>query len=216
MISTKKKVLAVSLVLVVIAIMSSGSLAWFNAKDQVTNTFKIATDDNGDIDFSIDLFETDENGDKEDTGLTFEDLLPGSVCDKDPTIKNTGDYNMYARVKVTVDNATALKTAFAKYGITDLSTVFGGYDDSKWTRGEIIENADDDTLTYVYYCNDVLAPDDEATLFTTVTIPGEFVQEDCEGFTEFSLDIAAEAIQSDELPDSVTDAQSAFSTCWDY
>lgn len=206
----KKKVLTLALVLCVVAILSVGSLAWFNAKDEVKNTFKVATDSEGKANFSIDLFEHKANGDKEDVGLTFENILPGSQLSKDPTIQNTGAYNEYARVKVTVNHANAWKTACNKYGISDLATIFGGYDAAKWTRGEVITETNGDTLTYVYYLNRVLAPNSDEILFTSVTIPTQFVQADFAGMTDFTLDIVAEAIQADNLPATVTNAQGAF------
>ena len=39
---TKKKVLLASLAICLVAIISFGTLAWFTADDQVTNTFLVA------------------------------------------------------------------------------------------------------------------------------------------------------------------------------
>ena len=109
----KKKVLSLSLVIIMIAILSFSSLAWFNDRDSVTNEFMIATsDDPSDPDdiFSVDVWEeVDTDGDGEvDTvkpgedadggGATFEDILPGSELIKKPVIENTGAYDQYIRV----------------------------------------------------------------------------------------------------------------------
>ena len=58
----KKKIVVVSLAVSLVAILSLGSLAWFNAKDEITNKFQVATDDEGAPEFSIDVKEnaTDE------------------------------------------------------------------------------------------------------------------------------------------------------------
>ena len=55
---SKKKILSLSLVVIMIAILSFSSLAWFNDSDSVKNDFHIATsDDPSDPDdiFSVDV-----------------------------------------------------------------------------------------------------------------------------------------------------------------
>ena len=42
---TKKKVFVTALAICLVAILSMGSLAWFNASDTITNKFKIADSD---------------------------------------------------------------------------------------------------------------------------------------------------------------------------
>ena len=205
--NTKKKVLVVALIVGLVAILSIGSLAWFTAKDEVTNTFKFATDEHGQVDFSIDLYEhkPDPNDqtkiDSGDLGLkdgaTYMKVLPGIAYFKDPTVKNTGDYDQWVRVKVTVNHANAWKAACTKYSITDLSSIFGGYVEADWTRGEIISDTNGDTLTYEYYLNSKLVPDATKTMFTSVTIPKEFTQEDVVGMENFTVTVKAEAIQAD-------------------
>ena len=77
---TKKKVLVAALAICLVAIISSGSLAWFNATDSVTNTFKVATDDNvTDPAFSVKVSETDLSGGETVDGVTYYAVLPGDV-----------------------------------------------------------------------------------------------------------------------------------------
>ena len=97
---TKKKVFVAALAVCLVAILSLGTLAWFNARDEVTNKFMV-TDSEQDPDkiFSVDLYETkvDENGDpvvpyeKTDDGNTYDDIAPGDLLTKDPTVENTGN-----------------------------------------------------------------------------------------------------------------------------
>ena len=55
---TKKKVFVAALALSLIAIISVGTLAWFQATDEVTNYFQVSTDDETQKpDFKLDLFE---------------------------------------------------------------------------------------------------------------------------------------------------------------
>lgn len=208
----KRKVFVVALALCLVAILSTGSLAWFNATDTITNEFKVATsqDDPTKVDFSIDVFEHNPDGSENQNGLTFDAILPGMTYAKDPTVKNTGFYNEYVRVFVTVSDAAAWTAACAKYGITDLTTIFGGYVDAKWTLGTVTPDTEADTLTYEYYLNRVLSKGGDEVLFTSVTIPYQFTVEDMETLLDFTLTVKAEAIQADALPDTVTDAQGAF------
>ena len=60
---SKKKVLVVALVVCLIAILSMGTLAWFNYTDDITNKFMVATDSEGTPDFSLDIWETENDDD---------------------------------------------------------------------------------------------------------------------------------------------------------
>jgi len=209
----KNRILAMALVLCLVAIIGFGSLAYFTADAKVTNTFKTTTsNDPNAVLFALDLYETsnDTAGGTTNTGNTYSDIIPGGEVNKDPTVKNTGLYPQWVRMKITVSNANEWKTACAKHGITDLATIFGDFN-PLWDREEITEDTAANTLTYVYYLNDILKPGDTSTIFKTVTIPAAFTVEDMNGLKEFTLEIVAEAIQSEHTGDS---AQEAFADCW--
>lgn len=248
----KRNILTLALVICLIAIMACGSLAYFTDKESVTNVFKTsfdATDKDGDGDiddddikdsiFSIVVYETDNtknDGSVTYEGNTYDKILPGITYDKDPTVKNTGSYDAYIRVHVTVNKAQEWTTAIAKHmeqldtdkdGKYDLTSIFGGFDKDMWTRfGEEPEveqvtekdsetGADvvvDTTLTYIFYLNETLAVDDTATLFTDVTIPACFDVDDMLALREFNLEITADAIQ--KMNTGVT-AYEAFTNYWD-
>lgn len=208
----KKKVLVTALAVSLIAILSLGTLAWFNATDEITNTFKVADSDDPDTtpDFSVDVFETDEEDNKIE-GNEYLDILPGDVLHKDPTVKNTGEYDMYTRVIVTLSDANVWLTAANKYKIaSNLSNADAQWillesmtdiDTNNWKRyDKPVYDKDADTLVYVYYYDDVVAPDAETTpVFETVTIPTQLQQKDMdfgEG-VDFTIHVKAEAIQAD-------------------
>ena len=213
--STKKKVLAAALIVSLIAILSFGTLAWFNATDTATNTFKIAKSDDpsNDPDFKVEVFETDENGDETD-GLEFTDVAPGAELDKDPTVRNTGDYGLYARLVVTLSDAATWKAAATRYSLaTDANNVLEAIVDginAHWVRFDNpVFDATADTLTYVYYYDAVVAkaadaPNNETEpLFTKVEIPGAFEQSDMDYGTDglFTVTVRADAVQSDNILD---------------
>ena len=220
---SKKKWLSLALVVIMIAILSFSTLAWFNDTDEVTNKFVVATsDDPADPDdiFSVDVWEnvdtdgdgtpdTTKPGEDADGGeAVFENILPGAKYVKEPVIENTGAYDQYIRVVVTLSDGKAWMDALgAGY---DLSTIFLGHDETLWTRETGTLTADGE-LVYVYYLNEVLAPADTATLFTHVQLPTSLTQEDMARLNgNFTLNIRADAIQTENLGDGVDTAVEAF------
>ena len=212
---TKKKILVVALAVCLVAILSMGTLAWFNATDDITNEFHLSTsEEDPDAIFSVDVWEyiDGDTTTPDDDGHTFDNIVPGDVFEKEPHVENTGSYDQWIRVKVSITEGQ--KWVSALNGI-DLATVFGGHDETVWTRYDapVIDNATGD-LVYTYYLNDKLVPDADVILFKTVTIPSTLTQEDMV-FTNgvFKLKIVAEAIQADNTGNT---AKEAFDNCWTY
>ena len=98
----KKKVLAIALAVAMIAIMVSGTLAYFTAEDKVTNTFTIGS-------VLIDIWENNMPTDKEQ--LEFDEPLVPIVNTQDPSqdvsyipkvvkVENTGLNAAYIRVHI--------------------------------------------------------------------------------------------------------------------
>ena len=206
----KKKVFVTSLAVCLIAILSLGSLAWFNAEDSITNKFKVAdSDGDGTPDFSVDVWETDPENpdDKDKDGVTYEEILPGDVLAKNPTVENTGDYDQWIRVYVTFDEFSKIEAACQRTGITSDLRTWLDVDTTAWIADDNATVVEGDTATYVYYFNYKLAKDQTAVLFNTVTIPGAFEQQDMEYVSgDFSITIKAEAIQADNTGDTAMEA----------
>ena len=217
----KSKVLVIALIVSVAAIISIGSLAWFTAKDDVTNTIKLA--DN----FKITVFEhnfNDPNTAVTTEGVTYTNIMPGQKIPKDPTVKNTGNHPEWVRVKVTLSHYNEVWKSLVATG-TDLTTLFDGYSDAIW------EQADGDpvvvpavtegtpapsTVTITFYLRNKLEPYSDTTnnqykLFNSVTIPGTLTSEQAKTMNgQFTIKVEAEAIQAENLPSSVTTPQQAF------
>lgn len=222
----KKKILALSLAVCLVAILSFSTLAWFSDSDSVDNKFQIAdSTQNPNNIFSVDVREkvdidgdgifdpqvdaTVDVGDVLDGGYTYEDILPGDKLYKEPIVVNTGPYSQYVRVKVTIDNADTWKALLEGYHL-DLVDVFDGYDEAKWTRyDDPTWSADGKKVTYVFYLDRVLNPTERESLFTHVMIPKQFTQHDMAHFVggAFSMNIVAEAVQSEHTG---ADAYAAF------
>lgn len=217
----KKKVFVSALAISLIAILSFGTLAWFTDSDSIKNDFMITdsenTEDADDV-FSIVVYETkvdvdgnivkDADGNPEITydGNEYKNIAPGDVLKKDPTIKNTGKYDQWVRVKVTISNAANWLGLVRKYGLVLEKDLFTDFDGTAW-RSEGVATPDaNDKITFTYYLKDTLEADEEVTLFTNVTIPSVFTQEDMLAVKDFSLDILAEAVQVENTKDNAYDA----------
>jgi len=218
---TKKKVFVSALVISLVAIISMGTLAWFNASDSVENKFMIAdSETDPDKVFSVELYETkvDENGvpvvPAETTKAnTYDNIAPGDILTKDPTVKNTGKYDQWIRLNVTLTDAADWMSVLQYCGITTLETVFDGYDEKLWQsegNDNPVLNADG-SLTFTYYLKDKLAPTETATLFTAIKIPEKISQDEIVYVNEFNINIVAEALQADNTGDS---AKAAFDAYW--
>ena len=219
---TKKKVFVVALVVSLIAILSLGSLAWFNASDSVENKFMITdSETNPDDVVSVDVYETlvDENGDPVDPvqktdSNTYDDIAPGDVLTKDPTVENTGKYDQWIRLNVTLTNAENWMSVLKYFNITTLETIFQGYDAGIWQsegNDTPVLNADC-SVTFTYYLKDKLTPGETATLFTAVKIPEQITQDEIVYINEFNLNIVAEALQADNTGDN---CKAAFDAYWE-
>lgn len=233
---TKKKLFAAALAVCLVSILSFSTLAWFNASESVTNKFMVASTGSGlgddtkpqDKIFSLDLWEkvdVDGDGTVEDdekisyrqdgkSGWEYDNILPGVPYDKAPTAENTGSYDQYIRMVVTVNNAQDWQTILGKYGITDLGSIFLGHDETKWTRDMGTVLTENDSISYVYYLDEKLAPTETATLFTQVKLPGNLTQDDVVALTNsagevgFDIAVRADAIQTEGL--GADNAQAAF------
>lgn len=101
----KKKILSLALVVALIAIMVTGSLAYFTADDEVTNTFTVGS-------VKIEIYENDKATDE--PVVEFDPLTPvvntnpsedESYQDKVVEVKNTGANAAYIRVHIAVPTA---------------------------------------------------------------------------------------------------------------
>lgn len=218
----KRRTFALALALCLLLIIGFGTLAYFQSSQNLTNYFAVAgienpKDPQATIDpnalFSMKLDEDDITSTDESvrttTGNIYKDIMPGDTLYKDPTVYNTGKYDAWMRVKVTVTDFAAWSRICASHGITDLTEIFGGYDATDWSRfeGDDIVDAKKDEYTYVFYHNAKLAEDQSATLFETMTIPASFTVQDMADLATFQLKITGESIQAQNTGDT---ARAAF------
>ena len=226
---TKKKVFVAALALCLIATVSAGSLAWFSAQDTVENKFYVAdsADDTptaGEI-FSLDVYEYTEDSptDKVATTETYKDVLPGDVLKKEPHVANTGYYDQYIRVIVTISDAANWQTILGtNFNDATLLACFEGFDQTMWTNIETAVDTATNEIRIVMYYNGILDGTDTAndaisgttsdiTVFTAVKIPVAMEQDDAASFGAdgFSINVRAQAVQTENVG---ADAVAAFTT----
>ncbi len=234
--NTKRKIFVAALAISLVAIISMGSLAWFSGSDSVKNNFMVATstDDQPEDVFSVDVYEVKPDGTKEQTGLSYTDVLPGDQLEKKAHVANTGYYDQYIRVIVTISDAPAWQAMLGTgFNDTTLLSCFEGFNQSKWNHitTEVYnkgttDNAADDVIRIVMYYNDVLEGDHDSnpgdiTVFTGVNIPSVMTQThavlfDDDSVEGFTIDVLAQAVQTENVvPDGTaagSEAYAAFGT----
>lgn len=224
---TKKKVFVAALAICLVAIISVGSLAWFSAQDSVENKFYVADsdDDTADEIFSVDVYEYTEDSPtvKVPAGETYNDITPGDVLKKEPHVANTGHYDQYIRVVVTISDAAVWQNMLgASFNDATLLACFDGFDQTKWNNISTEVLTASDEIRIVMYYNGILDGSDTAndatsgttsdiTVFNNVKIPTAMEQDDAAAFGTdgFSIIVKAQAVQTENVGDS---AYAAFQT----
>lgn len=157
----KKKILSLALVIALFAIMVGGTLAYFSAEDEVTNTFTVGS-------VKIEIYENDIA--TENDAYPFGPLVPvvnttnpaedDSYHAKSVEVKNTGLNDAYVRTHI------AIPSKLVGYLYLDLN-------EAGWTRQQdstaTVEGVDYVVFTYDY--NEKLAPN----AFTTELLKGAYL-----------------------------------------
>lgn len=220
---TKKKVFVMALAVSLVAILSFATLAWFSAEDDVTNKFNFATSEDTDVtDFGVDIYEVDKDGkeydvDPENGGITYENIIPGDELVKKAFVKNisttaisaTGNtnYSQFVRATVKISDGGVIHATSALDALATVNAILDF--DPAWTIDSCVYDGTAKEYVVVLYGNDVLEPNTEAPLFTTVTVPNWLTVENANEMGDtFSISVKAEAVQSDNT--GYTTAKDAF------
>lgn len=99
----KKRILSLALVVVMVALVAAGSLAYFTDTDSEKNTFTV-----GKVD--IDVSETNKINGVEVTGNEFANVMPGTKITKTAVVTNNSSEDAYVRVVVHLNHHLGLYT----------------------------------------------------------------------------------------------------------
>lgn len=217
----KKKLLSLALVVIMVATISFSSLAWFTDSGSVKNDFTIGGAGQGDADkiFSMEIKEKVDGEEQPVEGMLFEKVLPGDDYTKEAYITNTGSYDQYIRVTMTITDWMLING-----GVTGRNGVVTIKMDKDFTEnwqivGQVNANNADklltvnstgcydeatDMLTVTMYLKHKLIPGETVQILDSVHIADKATQDDftAEGFADgFQILIKAEAVQTENILD---------------
>lgn len=210
-----KKVLVISLVAIMVAILSFNTLAWFTDADNATNDFTINGAGNGDGTedeiFSVEVKENVDGEDEPVDEMTFEDVLPGANYKKEAFVTNTGSNDQYIRVTLTVSDWALVKDiisinmddAFASNWVIDTADVSIDADGNLSAADAAVDA--NGNLVVIIYLDQILAPAEKVDLMDYVSISKDATQADftAEGFADgFIIDVHADAVQTQNMLDT--------------
>ena len=178
----KKRMLTAALALCCLAVLATGTLAYFTAEETAQNVITMGS-------LKMELVELDEKGEPwEDV----ENIVPCMKVTKEAFVKNTGTVDFYTRVKIT-------KTFVPAQGEEkpELNT--------KLVRLDINEKYWEPGNDGFYYYKKPVAPGEETKpLFTTVTFSTEMGNEYQN--VKVIIDLDAQAVQSRNNGESALEA----------
>ncbi len=181
----KRKLLALSVIVMCVSILAHGTLAFFTAEKTAHNVIT-----SGNIDIAL-LEWADEDKEVEFPEEGIQGILPGMTQTKIVEVKNTGDNPAYIRVKVDKSITLADETT---EGDADLLIL--DFNEADWTLGED-----------GYYCYNLplLEKETTAPLFTTVTFAATMGNEYQNSTAK--IDVIAQAVQVANNGDGVFEAR---------
>ncbi len=230
---SKRKIFVSALAICLISVISMGTLAYFSDEDSATNKFMFAdtsTDDpaNGSKNlFSVDLYEESAGqtvdykdlATREDKGIEYKNILPGTKYEKKAWVENTGKYSEYVRVIITISDKNAWTSAVdSNNGTTPpladydfIGKHFIGFNAADWDAAHIERKEIGDTVEYTFYLNNALAAGARYQIFTDFELPAQMTAEDVMKFGNdgFTINLKAQAVQTENVG---TDCYSAFQT----
>lgn len=203
---TKSKALLLSLCAVLLVVASvMGTMAYLTSSDTVTNTFTV-----GKVQITLDEAAVNLDGTPIEGAARVKQnsykLLPGLTYTKDPTVTvKAGSEPSYVKMTVTFTKAAELDAIFAPTG-ADLTSIFNGYNSTKWDAKGNTEDTVKNTRTYEFwYKETVAAPTADVVLdalFDSITVPDSITSEQLKTIQGMTITVNAYAIQADGFADA--------------
>ena len=201
----KKKLMTVLALVLVIAMSVAGTYAYLTSTDTVKNTFTV-----GDVQIKLDEAKANTDGTLVDGADRVKansyKLLPGHTYNKDPMVTVLkGSEECYVKMTVTFSDAADLDAIFDPNG-ADMTSIFKGYDSTKWELKKVTEDTGKDTRTYEFwYKETVAAPTADVALdalFDSITVPGDIDNDQLKTIKDMTITVNAYAIQADGFADA--------------
>ena len=168
----KKRMLTAALALCCLAVLATGTLAYFTAEETAQNVITMGS-------LKMELVELNEEG---KPWTNVENIVPGMEVTKKAYVENNGSVDFYTRVKITKSFLPAQGEELPQLD-TDLVEL--DLNEKYWERGE----------DGFYYYREPVAPDEETEpLFTKVTFSTDMGNEYQN--VQVIIDLEAQAVQS--------------------
>lgn len=177
----KKRMLTAALALCCLAVLATGTLAYFTAEETAQNVITMGS-------LKMELVELNEEG---KPWTNVENIVPGMEVTKEAFVKNTGTVDFYTRVKITKRfvNEQGKKLPELNTGLVELN---------------LSEDWKLDEDGFYYYTESVKPGEETEPLFTTVTFSTKMGNEYQN--VKVIIDLDAQAVQSRNNGDSATKA----------
>lgn len=185
----RKKLTAVVASVALVAVLGiGGTLMYFTDKDTKENVITL-----GKVDGTL----TEEgSGTETDTGLKYDNVMPGDVLKKNPVVTIADDsQDAYLRIKLDI-SGTYRNEEDLPQSVIDVIEAALDIDKTVWEKG-----ADN----YYYYTGDtqgIVTAKQAITFFTQVKIPAENWTNDM-AKASFNIDLQAELIQAANFTDKL-------------
>ena len=168
----KKRMLTAALALCCLAVLATGTLAYFTAEETAQNVITMGS-------LKMELVELNADG---QPWTDVENIVPGMEVTKKAYVENNGSVDFYTRVKITKSFLPAQGEELPQLD-TDLVEL--DLNEKYWERGE----------DGFYYYREPVAPDEETEpLFTKVTFSTDMGNEYQN--VQVIIDLEAQAVQS--------------------
>ncbi len=192
----KKKILTLGLVAALSATAAiGGTLAYFTDTADATNTFTVGN-------VEIELTEPKWTEAVKNTDGKMENVYPGQILDKDPTVTNNGKNPCFVRVSV---------SNLDQFGTEGTIAYLTGDEKDKLGADWVKEG------NYFYYTKELAASEATSPLFEKIEIPTGLTNGKEDSYNKAAKDIVvnAEAVQSQGFTGTITadSLEGWFDTC---
>ena len=174
----KRKILALVLAVVLIALLSAGSYAYFVAEGTATNSIS-----SGNVTIAVHT----KGGDGAELPSSGVSILPGDTVKETLTVENTGTHPAWVRVSVTA--------AVENSDLTAAGCLIPNVNTTDWTEKD----------GWYYYNRELKGGETTEPLFTEVYFDGLTIDNQYLGKT-FTLELKSDAVQSENNGTSALDA----------
>jgi len=219
----RKALLTLCAALLLVSMTVGATVAYLTSTtDVVKNTFTV-----GKVEINLDEAKVDEYGVEVEGADRVKannyKVMPGHEYTKDPTVHVKADSeDSYVRMFVTITNYPELHEIFTPDEQYFLPQYLVDWDSANWwSTNAVAVSADGQSATYEFHYHQIVSAEnftaengwfDLEPLFTTITIPGDVVNENNIGdIADTEITIVAQAIQADGFSDSAA-AWAAFDT----